>query len=60
MKLQDEDTSEGVRTAILLSYLHKDNLKNAEVNYAYIYNEETTEEINVEGLEIDDLLTNIN
>lgn len=59
-KLQDEDTYEGVRTAILLHYLQKDNLKNADVNYAYIYNEDTTEEISVEGLEIDDLLTSIN
>lgn len=58
--LHAEDTYEAIRTALVRELLTKAHLAKSEVNYAYIYNEETTEQISVECLEIDDLLTSFN
>lgn len=58
--LHAEDTYEAIRTALVRECLTKKKLAEAELNYAYLYNEETTDEINVEGLEIDGLLTSFN
>lgn len=58
--LHAEDTYEAIRTLLVREQLAKEKLSKSEVNYTYLYNEETTEQITVEGLGIDDLLTSFN